>query len=146
MRADIACAFEEAVVDTLLIKSRRALEMTGINQLVVAGGVSANQRLRQHLSQQLDAEGLFSRAWSIVRIMPRWWLILDTNVFKPVNPRPCVLTRNLAGQSISFSVTLLWWAFWAVVFFSLAQNSFCFLCRCANFQYFPSDARRPMRT
>ena len=46
-RADIAKAFEDALVDTLLIKSRRALEQTGFNRLVIAGGVSANKALRQ---------------------------------------------------------------------------------------------------
>ncbi len=55
-RADIACAFEEAVVDTLLIKCRRALQASGANHLVIAGGVSANTRLRQRLEAQLDAE------------------------------------------------------------------------------------------
>lgn len=50
-RAHIARAFEEAVVDTLLIKCRRALEQTGLQQLVVAGGVSANLRLRENLMQ-----------------------------------------------------------------------------------------------
>jgi N6-L-threonylcarbamoyladenine synthase len=51
LRADIACAFEDAVVDTLQIKCRRALQHTGCNRLVVAGGVGANQRLRQRLHQ-----------------------------------------------------------------------------------------------
>jgi len=60
-RADIACAFEEAAVDTLLIKSRRALEETGIRQLVIAGGVSANKRLRRCLTEQLDADVFFPR-------------------------------------------------------------------------------------
>ena len=45
-RADIARAFEEAVVDTLLIKCRRALLQTGLPRLVVTGGVGANRRLR----------------------------------------------------------------------------------------------------
>ncbi|MEN9425367.1 MAG: tRNA ((37)-N6)-threonylcarbamoyltransferase complex transferase subunit TsaD, partial [Pseudomonadota bacterium] len=45
-KADIALAFEEAVVDTLFIKCRRALEQAGRKRLVVAGGVGANQRLR----------------------------------------------------------------------------------------------------
>ena len=49
--ADIARAFEEAVVDTLLIKCRRALDQAGCRRLVVAGGVGANQRLRQGLHQ-----------------------------------------------------------------------------------------------
>ena len=48
-RADIARAFEEAVVDTLAIKCRRALAETGLARLVVAGGVGANRRLRARL-------------------------------------------------------------------------------------------------
>lgn len=51
LRADIARAFEEAVVDTLLIKCRRALEQCHCTRLVVAGGVGANQRLRRRLAQ-----------------------------------------------------------------------------------------------
>ncbi len=54
-RADVARAFEEAVVDTLAIKCRRALEATGLKRLVVAGGVGANQRLRARL-RDLAAE------------------------------------------------------------------------------------------
>jgi N6-L-threonylcarbamoyladenine synthase len=54
-RADIARAFEEAVVDTLVLKCRRAVEQTGVPHLVVAGGVSANVRLRERLARKLDA-------------------------------------------------------------------------------------------
>ncbi|OCG01597.1 tRNA N6-adenosine(37)-threonylcarbamoyltransferase complex transferase subunit TsaD [Gilliamella sp. wkB195] len=50
-KADIARAFEDALVDTLLIKSRRALDFTGFNRLVIAGGVSANKTLRRKLAQ-----------------------------------------------------------------------------------------------
>ncbi|MDE2090051.1 MAG: tRNA (adenosine(37)-N6)-threonylcarbamoyltransferase complex transferase subunit TsaD, partial [Gammaproteobacteria bacterium] len=50
-RADIARAFEEAVVDVLGVKCQRALAQTGIERLVVAGGVGANQRLRARLEQ-----------------------------------------------------------------------------------------------
>lgn len=50
-KADIARAFEDALVDTLLIKSRRALDITGFNRLVIAGGVSANKTLRRKLAQ-----------------------------------------------------------------------------------------------
>lgn len=57
-RADIARAFEEAVIDTLAIKSRRALQQTGLKSLVVAGGVGANQRLRQRLLQFTKAIGV----------------------------------------------------------------------------------------
>lgn len=55
-RADIARAFEEAVVDTLIIKCRRALRETGHRRLIVAGGVGANQRLRERLTAALQAE------------------------------------------------------------------------------------------
>jgi N6-L-threonylcarbamoyladenine synthase len=50
-RADIARAFEEAVVATLAIKCDRALKKTGMQRLIVAGGVGANQRLRNALSK-----------------------------------------------------------------------------------------------
>ncbi len=56
-RADIASAFQEAVVDTLAIKCRRALRETGLNRLVVAGGVSANRLLREQLAEIAKAEG-----------------------------------------------------------------------------------------
>ncbi|MBK4714410.1 MULTISPECIES: tRNA (adenosine(37)-N6)-threonylcarbamoyltransferase complex transferase subunit TsaD [Tenebrionibacter/Tenebrionicola group] len=52
-RADIARAFEDAVVDTLMIKCKRALEQTGFTRLVVAGGVSANRTLRAKLAQMM---------------------------------------------------------------------------------------------
>lgn len=52
-KADIACAFEEAIVDTLIIKSRRAIEQTGFSRLVVVGGVSRNKKLRSRLAQAM---------------------------------------------------------------------------------------------
>ncbi|MFD1805173.1 tRNA (adenosine(37)-N6)-threonylcarbamoyltransferase complex transferase subunit TsaD [Pasteurella oralis] len=58
-KADIAYAFQQAVVDTLAIKCRRALKETGFTRLVIAGGVSANKQLRQQLAelmQQLNGE------------------------------------------------------------------------------------------
>ncbi|MBE2894883.1 tRNA (adenosine(37)-N6)-threonylcarbamoyltransferase complex transferase subunit TsaD [Spirabiliibacterium falconis] len=56
-RADIAFAFEQAVVDTLLIKCRRALKQTGLKRLVIAGGVSANRTLRQALDKMMQSLG-----------------------------------------------------------------------------------------
>ena len=56
-RCDIACAFEEAVVATLVIKCRRALRQEALTTLVIAGGVSANTRLRSALEQALAKEG-----------------------------------------------------------------------------------------
>ncbi|MFC0120269.1 tRNA (adenosine(37)-N6)-threonylcarbamoyltransferase complex transferase subunit TsaD [Pseudoalteromonas xiamenensis] len=50
-KADIAHAFQSAVIDTLAIKCKRALKETGINRLVIAGGVSANKALREKLER-----------------------------------------------------------------------------------------------
>lgn len=57
MRADFALAFEDAITDTLAIKCQRALEQTDTQALVVAGGVSANRRLRRKLGM-LDRDGI----------------------------------------------------------------------------------------
>ena len=53
-RADIANAFEEAVVETLTIKCVRALEQAALSDLVIAGGVAANQRLRERICQSVQ--------------------------------------------------------------------------------------------
>ena len=55
--ADIAAGFQEAVVDVLVAKSQRALEQSGLDHLVVAGGVGANRRLRSRLAQALEENG-----------------------------------------------------------------------------------------
>ena len=52
-KANIAYAFQEAVVDTLAIKCKRALKHTGLKRLVIAGGVSANKQLRQELATMM---------------------------------------------------------------------------------------------
>ncbi len=52
-QADIARAFEDAVVDTLVIKCRRAVKQTGLQRLVVAGGVGANHHLRRQLQHEM---------------------------------------------------------------------------------------------
>ncbi|HET8693011.1 MAG TPA: tRNA (adenosine(37)-N6)-threonylcarbamoyltransferase complex transferase subunit TsaD [Steroidobacteraceae bacterium] len=56
-RADVARGFEDAMVDTLVAKSMRALRTTGLGTLVVAGGVGANTRLRGALAQAAAGAG-----------------------------------------------------------------------------------------
>jgi len=56
-RADIAWAFQEAVADTMVIKCRRAFKHSGMRRLVIAGGVSANTRLREKLALMAKQEG-----------------------------------------------------------------------------------------
>jgi N6-L-threonylcarbamoyladenine synthase len=65
IRADVARGFEEAAIDTLAEKSRRALRVTGHRRLVVAGGVGANRQLRSRLAaiaREAGAELYFPRA------------------------------------------------------------------------------------
>lgn len=56
-RSAIAYFFQKAVVDTLLIKCKRAIKQTGINKLVVAGGVGANRALRSSLNAMMNQMG-----------------------------------------------------------------------------------------
>lgn len=63
-RCDIAHAFQQAVIETLMIKCRRALQQTGYKRLVIAGGVSANKQLRHQLAelmQQIGGEVFYPR-------------------------------------------------------------------------------------
>lgn len=55
VQRDIAASFQQAVVDTIVWKCRRALKETGLKRLVVAGGVSANQSLREQLAALLKS-------------------------------------------------------------------------------------------
>lgn len=56
-RADIAHAFQSAVIDTLAIKCKRALQETHLKRLVIAGGVSANKELRRQLAELMQKLG-----------------------------------------------------------------------------------------
>ena len=56
-KADIAASFQDAIVDVLVAKSAEAVARTGLAQLVVAGGVGANRRLREALAQKAGTEG-----------------------------------------------------------------------------------------
>ena len=57
-RADIAAGFEQAVVETLIVKTLRAIDQTGLKQIVIAGGVGANQKLRQKMAAAGKERGL----------------------------------------------------------------------------------------
>jgi N6-L-threonylcarbamoyladenine synthase len=56
-QADIAAGFQHAVVETMLIKCRRAMKQTRCDQLVIAGGVGANLRLREALTRAGEKYG-----------------------------------------------------------------------------------------
>ncbi len=57
-KADVAASFQEAIVDVLLLKSLAACKASGIDSLVIAGGVAANSRLRALASQRCQAAGV----------------------------------------------------------------------------------------
>lgn len=54
--ADISASFQQAMVDTLVIKCKRALKQTGAKRLIIAGGVSANSLLREELEKMVERE------------------------------------------------------------------------------------------
>jgi N6-L-threonylcarbamoyladenine synthase len=57
-RADVSASFQEAVVDVLLMKALAACKSSGIESLVIAGGVAANSRLRAQAQQRCDRAGI----------------------------------------------------------------------------------------
>jgi N6-L-threonylcarbamoyladenine synthase len=57
-RADIAFAVQDAIVDTLVAKAMRALDETGLDALVVSGGVGANRCLRERMTQAAAKQGV----------------------------------------------------------------------------------------
>jgi len=59
--ADVAAAFQEAVVDVLTAKAVRACREHGVDHLVVGGGVAANSRLRAVAQERCDAAGIVLR-------------------------------------------------------------------------------------
>ena len=57
-RADVAASFQEAIVDVLLTKALKACFDTGLETLIVAGGVAANSRLRAEALRRTTAAGI----------------------------------------------------------------------------------------
>jgi N6-L-threonylcarbamoyladenine synthase len=57
-RADIAAGVQQAIVETLVAKTLRALEQTGYDALVVAGGVGANRSLRERMAEAVARQGV----------------------------------------------------------------------------------------
>jgi N6-L-threonylcarbamoyladenine synthase len=55
---DICASFQEAVADVLIEKTIRAAKKSGVSRVVLAGGVGANQRLREHLTKRGQDENI----------------------------------------------------------------------------------------
>jgi N6-L-threonylcarbamoyladenine synthase len=57
LRADLAAGYQQAIVDSLIGRTLKAADQTGLMRVVVAGGVGANRRLRAELAAALEARG-----------------------------------------------------------------------------------------
>ena len=96
--ADIAYAFQEAAVETLVVKSKRALEQTGIRRLVVAGGVGANKCLREELNTMAGDKGFEV-------FYPRLEFCTDNGAMIALAG---TLRQNQADESLGFQVKPRW--------------------------------------
>jgi N6-L-threonylcarbamoyladenine synthase len=94
LRSDVAHAVQEAIVETLVVKALRALEQTGLEALVVSGGVSANRSLRARLTETLGRRG--GRVY-----YPRIEFCTDNAAMIAV----AGLARLTAGQQDTLSIT-----------------------------------------
>lgn len=99
LHTDIARAFEDAVVDTLVIKCRRAIEQTGAGALVMAGGVSANRSLRARVDQMMRERG--GRAY-----YPRAELCTDNGAM--IAYAGWERLRNGEHEALGFSIRPRW--------------------------------------
>jgi N6-L-threonylcarbamoyladenine synthase len=98
-RADVARGFEDAVVDTLVEKCRRAIDATQTERLVVAGGVAANRRLRQALTALGERCG--------VRLhFPRPEFCTDNGAM--IALAGCLKLQHGAGDSLAIAARAHW--------------------------------------
>jgi N6-L-threonylcarbamoyladenine synthase len=61
VRADVAASFQESIVDVLMLKALAACKESGIDSLVIAGGVAANSRLRAVAAERCEKAGIHLR-------------------------------------------------------------------------------------
>lgn len=100
-RADIAYAFEEAVIETLAIKCQRALQQTGLSRLVVTGGVGANQRLRQRLTQ-------LARKMGVAVYYPRFAFCTDNGAMIAYAGWARLTQLNFQAEPLGFKAQPRW--------------------------------------
>jgi N6-L-threonylcarbamoyladenine synthase len=99
-KVDIANAFQTAVVDTLCIKIQRALKSTGVQQLIIAGGVSANKQLREKLSHLTHAN-------KIQLFLPRLDFCTDNGAMVAYLGNE-YLTRGVFDENLDIAVRARW--------------------------------------
>ena len=95
VRADVAASFQEAIVDVLLTKALRACSETGINTLILAGGVAANSRLRAEAANRCLIAGIELR-------IPPMELCTDNGVMVAMMTSLAV-SAGVAPSTVGFS-------------------------------------------
>lgn len=106
LKADIAAGFQQAVVDTLTIKCRRAMQATGRQQLIMSGGVAANQALRENLQQVGRKHGFrisyprmaFCTDNGAMIAYAGWLRLQDASALQPASPQPRSITARPRWQ------------------------------------------------
>jgi N6-L-threonylcarbamoyladenine synthase len=108
IRADVSASFQEAIVDVLLQKSIKACKETGIDSLVIAGGVAANSRLRVVATERCAAAGIELRTPPPALCTDNGAMVAALGSLAISSGRPASALGIEAASSISPSIPL--WA------------------------------------
>lgn len=107
VRADVAASFQEAIADVLLIKSIKACADTGIDSLVIAGGVAANSRLRYLAEERCTKAGIELRIPPPALCTDNGAMVAALAALAISNGRPAA-RLGIAAASTALPTTPLW--------------------------------------
>lgn len=99
--ADLAASFQEAVVDVLVEKTRRAVDRTGVRRVAVGGGVACNARLRERLEQTAAGEG-----WELLLAPPE--LCTDNGAMVAARGEELLRARGGSPAPLSVAARAAW--------------------------------------
>jgi len=100
--ADVAASFQEAVVDVLVAKARRAVAETGARGLCLAGGVAANSLLRRRVAAFCETDGVVALVPSLAMCTDNAAMVAAAGQWRLVNDGPSPLTLG-ADPNLFFS-------------------------------------------
>ncbi len=92
-KADLAASIQKTIIDILMLKLKKAVEETGIKDVAIAGGVSANSGLRQALNEELNAG-----RWQVY--IPKFEYCTDNAAMVAINGYYKYLNKDFASQSL----------------------------------------------